>query len=895
MSFDLEKTIAGWKQPYLHDAAFTPEDVEELENSLRDRIDDLIQEGLPAREAFARAAARIGSLETTGNEYKKVYWGKARRERRLKDALGVKMAMFSNYLNVARRSLSKQKGYAAINIIGLTVGLASFILIGLYVQFELSFDRFHENADRIYRIEEENPGGFYLGNNQFAVTPSPLTGVLMQEFPDVESAVQIDDARSLISSGDKHFYEDGLFATEHFFAVFDFQLLQGDPKAALSSPNTIILTQSLAAKYFGENEAIGNILSVTHLDQHSSERQELIVTGIIRDVPAASHFHFDYVVPFESSPALARNMEDWGTSTSYTFVLLGSKAALPRFTSMLAQAYSRYNADAAQNGAGVPQTSVYYPTPLTDIHLHSRANFQLGIQSDIRYIYLLSGLAVLILLIACINYINLTTARSSMRTIEAGVRKAMGARRGQLIGQFVSEAVVPSFIALVAALILVAFLIPAFSKLANREIHLSFQEHALLIGFLAFAGLLAGLFAGSVPSFMLSGSHPVQMMKGQLQRTIRKFNLRDTLVVTQFAIATVLVLSAFVIQKQLHYIQNAKLGVDRDQILSIDIKDRSLQDQYSALKQALENHPNVMDVTASATDPTLIEFRAFTEEWEGAEEGQSVSSFFNPVQHGFVDLLDIQLVEGRDFSESMSTDAEQAFLINETFKKNLGLDTAIGKRLRLAGRGGRVIGVIEDFNFLPAHHEMAPLTLFLDPGRFSRVLVKIRPGNTQETVDHLHTTMTAFSPEYPFIYHFLDDAYNDLYQTEIRFGRLLNYFTMLSLFIACLGLFGLAAFTAQQRTKEIGVRKVLGATVSDILLMLSKDYSRLVLLAFVLGAPIGYLVINRWLNEFAFKITVGWSTFAIAGGVLLIVAWLAVSVQSMRAALADPVKSIRYE
>ena len=429
MSFDLEKTIAGWKQPYLHDDAFTPEDVEELENSLRDRVDDLIQKGLPAREAFARAAAHIGSLETTGNEYKKVYWGKARREGRLKDALGVKMAMFSNYLNVARRSLVKQKGYAAINIIGLTVGLASFILIGLYVQFELSFDRFHENADRIYRIEEENPNGFYLGNNQFAVTPSPLSGVLMQEFPDVEFAVQIDDARSLISSGDKHFYENGLFATEHFFAVFDFHLLQGDPQTALSSPNAIILTESLAAKYFGEKEAIGKILAITHLDQQSSERQELIITGVMQDVPAASHFHFDYVVPFMSSPLLARNMEDWGTSTSYTFVLLGSETALPRFTGMLAEAYSRYNADAAQNGAGIAPTSVYYPTPLTDIHLHSQANFQLGIQSDIRYIYLLSGLAVLILLIACINYINLTTARSSTRTMEAGVRKVMGARR----------------------------------------------------------------------------------------------------------------------------------------------------------------------------------------------------------------------------------------------------------------------------------------------------------------------------------------------------------------------------------------------------------------------------------------------------------------------------------
>ena len=303
----------------------------------------------------------------------------------------------------------------------------------------------------------------------------------------------------------------------------------------------------------------------------------------------------------------------------------------------------------------------------------------------------------------------------------------------------------------------------------------------------------------------------------------------------------------------------------------------------------------MIGVTAAAADPTLIEFRAFTEEWEGAEEGQSISSFFNPVQHGFVDLLDIQLVEGRDFAESMSTDTEQAFLINETFKKNLGWDTAIGKRLRLAGRGGRVIGVIEDFNFLPAHHEMAPLTLFLDPARFNRVLVKIRAGNIQETVGHLNETMIAFSPEYPFAYQFLDDAYNDLYHAEIRFGTLLNYFTVFSLFIACLGLLGLAAFTARLRTKEIGVRKVLGATVSDILLMLSKEYSRLVLLAFVLGAPIGYLVINRWLNEFAFKITLEWSTFAVAGGVLLLIAWLAVSVQSMRAALADPVNSIRYE
>ena len=897
MSFHLEKAITTWKQPYLYNRAFSSEDVEELEGSLRDRVEVLIKQGLTEKEAFQTAVRRAGALDTAETEYQKVYWGKLRRERQLKDELIMRLSMIKNYVKVAIRSLRKQKGYAFINVLGLAIGLTCFILIGLFVQYELSYDKFHDKSERIYRIAREIPGKPYLGSNLWTPTPAPLVHALIEELPEVEHATQFAKANSLIANDDKRFYEDGIFATEQFFDVFDFQLLQGDPATVLVDPESIVLTRSLAIKFFGDTHPIGQSISVSHSGEHFRGETLMNVTGIVEDVPANSHFTFDYLVPVTSSRELLYYLDRWDSNNYFTYVSLRPDHSIAEFEAKLPQMAQKHLSQVEYYQANPDYMELYFPQALTDIHLYSKVNIEFGVNGDIKYVYLFSAIALLILLIACINYINLATARSATRFREVGVRKVMGAQRGQLIGQFMSEAILPSVLALLIAIGLVILLLPVFNSITAREMGLGLYRNGGFLAILLLIGLGIGLLAGSYPALMMSSFQPVSMMKGILNRRPGKARLRNVLVVAQFAITIVLIIGTLVIQRQLHYIRNANTGVDRDQVVAMQIKDQTLHEHFPALKQTLLSYPNILGVTAAQSDPTGIDSSTPATEWEGVEEGQSILVHRSAIRYDFLDLFDLELVEGRDFSEAMATDEEEGILINETLKRQLGWDTAVGKRFNFRDRT-RIIGVVKDFNFHSFHLAVAPLALTLESGwwfPYQRIYVKAGVGEMQETISFLEKTMADFSPEYPFEYYFLDDAYNQMYQTETRLGSLLSYFTFLALFIACMGLLGLAAFMAQQRTKEIGVRKVLGATQSNILFLLSKDFTRLVLIAFALAAPVGYVALNRWLQEFAYGISVGWGTFAIAGSAVLLVAWLTVSVQSMRAALADPVKSLKHE
>lgn len=807
--------------------------------------------------------------------------------------------MLKNYIKIALRSLRKRLAYSLINVIGLSIGLTCFIFIGLFVHLELSYDSFHEKSDRIYRIEESVPEGAYMGVSKYAVTPAPMANVLMEEFPEVEHAVYIDDANALIEYEESGFYEYGLWATEHFFEVFDFRLLQGNPNTALVNPNSIVLTETLAHSYFGDaSRAMNEVLAVTL----GNEQVPMTVTGIVQDPPTNSHIQFNYILPFSSSGMYRRNREDWGTSTSYTYASLAPGHSLSVFTDKLADLINKYDDNTDDNEENAVQQNFYYPLPLTDIHLKSDANFQLGVSGDIRgvsgdirYVYLFSAIALLILLIACINYINLTTAQSATRVVELGVRKVMGAERRQLVGQFMSEAILPSLLALGIAILLVILLLPTFNVLTSRDITLSLEENGAFLALLTLIGLGVGILSGSYPAVILSGAHPVRMMKKQLEKRAGKSTFRNVLVTTQFAVTIVLIIGTIVIQRQLHYIQNANLGVNRTQIVSIPIRDASLYEQFDVIKQTLERQAEVLGVTASEKDPTMIDLRAMARGWEGAAEDEEVFTYFTPIQHGFVNLFEIDLVEGRDFSEAVTTDATESMIINETLKRQLGWDTAVGKRFNFYNREARIIGVVEDFQFHTFRQEISPLVLFIEEDYFLRILVKIRGENVPQTIDLLQETMAGFSPDYPLEYYFLDDAYNQMYQRDIRLGSLLSYFTFLALLIACLGLLGLATFTAQRRTKEIGVRKILGASLSDILVLMTRDYTRLVLFAFMLAAPIGYLATHKWLEEFAYRISIGWGTFLLAGIAVLLIAWMTVSFQVVRVGLLNPVKSLRHD
>lgn len=886
--FDLDTALAAWRATLTHNRTFTTDDLDELEQHLRDQVTSLVAEGLDETAAYRQAVREMGDYATAEREYRKVYWSKRRRRHELLDDLSWRLSMLKNYLKIAFRTWRKQKGYAFINIFGLAVGLTCFILISLFVQFELSYDRFHEKADRTYRIAKENPGSHFLGTNQWARTPAPLVKALMEEFPEVEHSAQIDRARSLLEYDDKRFYEEGLFSTEHFFDVFSFRLLHGDPRTALRDPQSIFLTESLAEKYFGDANPMGQTLAVAHAGEHFNGKNEMQVAGILEDVPANSHLSFDYVVSVASSPELVTYLDRWGSNSYLTYVSLRPDHSRTEFAAKLRTLAQEH----------LDERGTYYPQALTDIHLHSHINGEFRSNGDIMYVYLYSAIAVLIVLIACINYINLATARSVTRTKEVGVRKVMGAHRRQLIGQFMSEAILPSVFALLIAVTLVPVLLPLFNELTARPMVLDFSQNGDLLMVLLLVGLGAGILAGSYPALMMSSFHPVGMMKGVLKRRAGKTRLRNVLVVVQFSITIVLIVGTLVIGRQLRYIQSANTGVDRHQVVSIDIKDRALYKQYATLKQTLQSHPNVLGVTAAQTDPTRIHAASRVREWEGAEEGQSILVYRSAIQHDFVDVFGLELAEGRDFSEFLgATEEREGLLINETLKRQLGWETAVGRALPFRGRD-RVIGVLRDFNFLSFHQEMAPLALYIEPeGWFphQRIFVKVGPDTMQETIAFLSETMAEFLPEYPFVYHFLDDAYNRMYQTEIRLGRLFSSFTVLALVIACLGLLGLAAFTSSQRAKEIGVRKVLGASFSDILVLLSRDFTRLVVIAFVLGSPVAYFAMNTWLAAFAYRTSLGWGTFIAAGAAVLVVAWLTVSYQTIRAARMNPVKSLRYE
>ncbi|MEM9664631.1 MAG: ABC transporter permease [Bacteroidota bacterium] len=805
--------------------------------------------------------------------------------------------MLSNHLKVAYRLLHRQKGYAFINIFGLAVGLTCFILISLLIRFELGYDQFHEKADRIYRVAKDRPDLTVHGNSQWAVTPAPLAAALVQDLPDVEHVAQVTRANSLLERGNTRFHEEGLVATPHFFEVFSFPLLQGDPQTALRTPDSIVLTASLARTYFGETDPMGQTITVRHDGEHSTGLVEMRVTGVVEDVPAQSHLTFDYLVPVTSSNDLSHYLDAWYSNSYLTYVVLRPGHSPSAFADNLRALSETYLRSETQQPDEAPAGGIYFPQALTDIHLHSQLNGEFRTNGSLRYVYLLAAIAALILFIACINYVNLAVARALTRKREVGVRKVLGARRGQLVEQFMSEAILPSMAALLVALGLVSLLLPSFNALTGRALVLTLEEQGAFLGVLLALGLGVGVLAGTYPALAMASFRPLGLMHRRGPRRAGPVTVRNVLVLTQFAITTVLAMGALVIQQQLHYIQQSNTGLERDQVLSVEIKDQALHEQYAALKQTLEGHAQVVLVSAAAREPVRIDAATRATDWEGAVDGQEVLVHRSRIQHDFVSLFGLEVVEGRDLSETVATDADEGMLINETLKRRLGWETAVGKRFDFFGREARVTGVVKDFHFDSFHREIEPLALFLGSGWFAhqRLFIKVRPQEMPATLAFVAETMAQFSPEYPFEYRFLDEAYAQMYEAEVKQGRLFSVFTGLALLIACLGLVGLAAFATAQRRKEVGVRKVLGASVGRLMVLLTTQFLALVILAFVVAMPVAYLAAEQWLAGFAFRIRVGPELFLAAGGLVLTVAVLAVAYQAVRAATADPVQVLRYE
>lgn len=805
--------------------------------------------------------------------------------------------MISSYLKIALRSLWNKKAFASINIFGLAIGLATCMLILLFVQHELSYDRFNLNADRMFRVTLHGRIG---GNDiNIAGASAPAGPALMHDYPGVEAYARLSTQGTfLVKNGEKRFLEERvIFTDSNFFNFFSIPLLKGDANNVLKEPKTVVLTRSMALKYFGNQDPIGKSLEMGNSGAFR-------VTGVCEDVPSNSHFHYNF---FGSMKSVTLG-DKWLSSGAHTYVLLRKGYPVEKLSAQMPQMVRKYIGPEIQEFLGMSYDEYLRKgdkfglglQPLTDIHLTSNLENELEGNSNIKYIYIFTAIAAFILLIACINFMNLSTAGSAGRAKEVGVRKVMGSVRQQLMAQFLIESVLVTFFALLVALVLVALLLPGFNDLAGKRFDLQSILNARMIGYALAGCLVVGGLAGSYPAFFLSAFRPVAVLKGSIQAGVKSGWLRNTLVTIQFVVSIVMIIGTMVVYQQLRFIQNKNLGFDKEQVLILH-DTYLLGNKAKAFKEQLGGLSAVNSVTLAGYLPAGNSNNS-TDGFlpESADNNITPYRFTTyQVDEDYLKTLGIGLVTGRNFSKTFGGDSASV-LVNEAAVKQFGWKDPIGKRIRTIGNGTpeskrfyTVVGVTKDFHFRSMHERIAPLVMFYGGDQY-QMAVKIKTKDIPGVLKTLEKTWKA-TTDNPFGYSFLDQRFNNMYESEQRVGKLFGIFAGLAVVIACLGLFGLAAFTTIQRTKEIGVRKVLGASVLSIVSLLSKDFVKLVGIAIVIASPLAWYGMSQWLSDFAYKVSIEWWVFLAAGVLAVSVALLTVSFQSIKAALVNPVKSLKRE
>ncbi|MDO6435003.1 ABC transporter permease [Flavitalea sp. BT771] len=808
--------------------------------------------------------------------------------------------MFQNYFKTALRNLWRSKGFSAINILGLAVGLATCLLIVLYVTDELSFDKWNVKADRTYRLDAEIKFG---GNHMFLAVAPPLAGPsMLQDYPEVQQYTRFRYASSLlVRKGSMNIREEGVIYTDSsFFDVFTMPLLSGDARTALNTPHSIVITEKIARKYFNRVDVAGRILVINDSIQYK-------VTAVIRNMPSQSHFRYDIFLPMLQLKS-SRATDEWLSHNYNTYIVLKEGADAVRLETKLPGMVEKYMApllkhvvnldmkDFSKSG-GILRFSL---TPLTSIHLHSNRMSELNANGNIQYVYIFSGIAAFILLIACINFMNLSTARSSSRAKEVGVRKVMGSLRRQLIIQFIVESTVISFMALLLAVGIAALMLPWFNQLAGKEIGLGFLARPWLVPSLLILGVVVGLLAGSYPAFFLSAFRPIAVLKGNLSAGFKTGWLRNALVIFQFGVSIFLIVGTAVIYQQLGFIRSKNLGYDRNHVLVLGTLG-PLGSQARAFREDLLKMPGVAGATMTGFLPTASDrnsdafFRT-----PALDQRDAILMQTWPVDEHYVSVLGMHVEQGRDFSRSFLTDSN-GILINSTTARMLGTGNPLGARLYQVDdiktrkiREWHVVGVVKDFNFNSLREVVTPMALYMREDRGSLAL-RVRGENIPRLISQIENKWKSMAPGQPFSYSFMDDDFNAQYKAEGRMGGISLSFSLLAICIACLGLFGLAAYAAEQRTREIGIRKVMGATVANIVSLLSRDFLVLVLVAALIAFPFAWWAMHRWLEDFAYRISIGWQVFGLAAVLAGGIALFTISFQAFKAALANPVRSLRSE
>lgn len=783
--------------------------------------------------------------------------------------------MLRNYLKIAWRNLKKYKFYTTINILGLSLGMFCALLIWLLVRHELSYDRVYPDYQNIYAVRTNGTYNGQIYTN--IVNSSPLAEALKADVPQVAYSTKITfNRKSLITYEDRATKENGLFASDDFFDVFRFPAVEGKPSEALASIDQIVISRHLAEKYFPGSSAIGKTLKLDN-------DKNYLVGAVIEDIPSNASVQFDWVVNFKA------HEQDWMQLWYNNFLHLYVRLH-PETTQQMAEANMK---DIFKRHTNDPKATTYpILQPVKDIHLYSKYTNGVPDGGGIKYVRIFAVIAVFVLLVACINFMNMATARSAMRAREIGVRKVIGAGKKSLFGQFISESMLISFFACVLAIAMTWAFLPAFNRFFKKDIILDLTDPYLLLSFVVLL-LITGLLSGSYPAIYLSSLPPIHNLNNKIRQGFQAAFLRKALVVFQFTISIFLIISIIVIQSQMHYTRDKELGLDQERVLSIAMEGK-LYSEMEMFRNEILRSPAIESAVATSALPINVNATSGDLSWPGKDPELQTNVSAVSVGYDFAKTMKINIISGRDFSPEFVTDST-AYIINQSAAELIGYTDPVGQPISFWKGEGPIVGVLEDFHMQSLHLPITPLILCLTPENTSYMLVKTKNGQTQQAISDLKEIASRLNPDFPFEYHFLDTEYDNLYRTDIVVSTAVNYFGILAIFISGLGLLALAAFTAEQRTKEIGVRKVLGASVNNIVTMLSKDFALLIVIAFAIASPIAWYAMTQWLNDFAYRITLQWWMFLLAGGISVLLAWITVSGQSIKAATANPVKSLRSE
>jgi putative ABC transport system permease protein len=788
--------------------------------------------------------------------------------------------MFKNYLKITFRNLRKNRTYSLINISGLAIGMACTILILLWVNYELSYDGFHKNYKEIYWTVRKyaNPDG----STDFSlVTVLPMADVLKSEFPEILKAARFNDAfgEFPLKFKDKTIFTKGSPTDPDFFDIFTFPFKYGDAATALGNSHSIVITNRMAQKFFGENTPVGQTLQFELWGQW----WDFMVTGVIEDIPANSHFDFDLL--FSTTFLVSRGWDEtnWLNGCVKTYIQTAPGTDAAALNKKIADINMRHHPQA---------TASIYLHPLKKIHL-----YDLDGGGRIIYIYIFTTIAFFILVISCINFINLSTACSEKRAKEVGVRKVVGAFRRQLASQFLIESIVFSLLSLAIALLIVQISIPFLNRITGTEFALDYTGSMVLwfVGIALFAGVVSGFY----PALIMSSATTIHMFKGgRAGKGLHNLpSLRKILVGFQFMLSIILIIAVMSIHKQLSFMKNKDLGFDRLHVVRLTLRSE-LRDQrkFETIKNELLRNPDILATTTCNSNFTNWQYTIDENDvsWPGKQPQDKIEMEVNSVDFDYLKTFDMKMAQGRFFSQDFTTDANEAVILNETAVKVLGLQNPMGQHIQYRGNR-QIVGIIKDFNFYSLHEQIQPMVLIVAPFWYHSFYIKIRGTKPMDTIQFLERTIKQVVPDYPFVYNFLDDNLNQLYKTELNAGKILMIFSFLAVFISCLGIFGLIAYVAERRTKEIGIRKTLGASVIRVVVLLTGDFTKWILIANIIAWPVAWFAMNKWLHNFAYRTHMSWWIFAVSGGMALLIALLTISWQAVRAATANPVKTLRYE